>query len=33
MIDLHTHVLPSMDDGSGSAEESIKLLALLPRKA
>lgn len=29
MIDLHTHVLPSMDDGSGSAEESIKLLALL----
>lgn len=29
MIDLHTHVLPSLDDGSGSVEESVKLLEML----
>lgn len=29
MIDLHTHVLPSVDDGSGSVEESLKLLEML----
>lgn len=29
MIDLHTHLLPSVDDGSGSVEESIRLLEAL----
>lgn len=27
MIDFHTHILPGIDDGSGSAEESLALLA------
>ena len=26
MIDIHTHVLPGMDDGSGSLNESLQLL-------
>ena len=26
MIDFHTHILPGMDDGSKSVEESIWLL-------
>ena len=26
MIDFHTHILPMIDDGSGSVEESIWLL-------
>ena len=29
MIDLHSHVLPCMDDGSSSVEESLQLLSLL----
>lgn len=29
MIDLHTHILPQMDDGSKSPEESIKLWEML----
>ena len=29
MIDLHTHILPGMDDGSRSPEETAKLLAKL----
>ncbi len=29
MIDLHTHILPKMDDGSQSPEETEKLLDLL----
>lgn len=29
MTDYHTHILPMMDDGSSSCEESIKLLHLL----
>lgn len=29
MIDLHTHVLPKMDDGSQSVEETEKMLAML----
>ena len=29
MIDLHTHILPGMDDGSKSAEETAQLLELL----
>ena len=28
MTDLHTHILPGMDDGARSAEESIHLLRL-----
>ena len=32
MIDLHTHILPSVDDGSGSVEESLALLRLLARQ-
>lgn len=26
MLDLHTHILPGMDDGSASAEESLQML-------
>lgn len=29
MTDIHSHVLPNVDDGSGSPEESRELLALL----
>ncbi len=29
MIDLHTHILPEMDDGAQSLEESLKLLYAL----
>ena len=29
MIDLHTHILPKMDDGSQSVEETAKLLEIL----
>ncbi len=29
MIDFHSHILPGIDDGSASAEESIKLLEML----
>lgn len=28
MIDLHTHILPKMDDGSKSAEESVEMLKM-----
>lgn len=28
MIDFHTHILPEMDDGSQSVEESLKMLRL-----
>lgn len=28
VIDFHTHILPNLDDGSASVEESIKLLKL-----
>ena len=27
-IDIHTHILPEVDDGSGSMEETIKMLQL-----
>ena len=26
MLDIHSHILPKMDDGSSSVEESLKLL-------
>ena len=29
MIDFHTHILPGMDDGSSSSEESIEMLKAL----
>ncbi len=29
MIDIHTHILPEMDDGSSNVEESIKMLGML----
>ncbi len=29
MIDIHTHILPELDDGSGSIEESISMLGML----
>ena len=29
MVDFHTHILPQMDDGSGSVEESVGMLARL----
>ena len=32
MIDLHTHILPKMDDGSQSPEETKKLLELLKQQ-
>lgn len=32
MIDLHTHILPKMDDGSQSVEETEKLLEMLYRQ-
>ena len=32
MIDLHTHILPNMDDGSKSAEETAQLLLLLQQQ-
>ncbi|MBR4864480.1 MAG: hypothetical protein IKU07_07880 [Oscillospiraceae bacterium] len=32
MIDLHTHILPQMDDGSQSVEETAKLLEILQQQ-
>ena len=32
MTDLHTHILPGMDDGSRSVRESLKLLAMERRQ-
>ena len=29
MIDIHTHILPEMDDGSSNVEESMKMLSML----
>ena len=29
MIDFHTHILPAIDDGSASVEESIEMLKKL----
>ena len=29
MIDIHTHILPQIDDGSSSIEETIKMLNML----
>ena len=28
MIDLHTHILPAMDDGAKNVEESLALLRM-----
>ena len=32
MIDLHTHLLPRVDDGSDSTEESVKVLTLMAQR-
>ncbi|MCF0260151.1 MAG: hypothetical protein HUJ54_09865 [Erysipelotrichaceae bacterium] len=32
MIDLHTHLLPGMDDGSSSVEESAEMLRILKQQ-
>jgi protein-tyrosine phosphatase len=32
VIDLHSHLLPSVDDGSKSVEQSVKVLAAMARK-
>lgn len=32
MIDFHSHILPEMDDGSQSPEESVQMLQLLRRQ-
>ena len=32
MIDFHSHVLPNVDDGSASLDESIELLSMLSRQ-
>ena len=32
MIDFHTHVLPNVDDGSSSLDESLGLLSMLARQ-
>ena len=32
MIDFHSHILPEMDDGSQSPEESVRMLQLLRRQ-
>ncbi len=29
MIDIHTHILPELDDGSRNVEESVKMLGML----
>ena len=29
MVDFHTHILPKMDDGSRSSEESVAMLRML----
>ena len=29
MVDFHTHILPQIDDGSGSLEESLHMLSML----
>lgn len=31
-VDIHTHILPNMDDGASSAEESLQLLGALSRQ-
>ena len=28
-IDFHSHILPQIDDGSGSTEETVKILDLM----
>ena len=32
MVDIHSHILPNVDDGSGSTEESLALLELLAKQ-
>ncbi len=32
MVDFHTHILPQMDDGSRSVEESIQMLCMLQQQ-
>ena len=32
MVDIHTHILPQMDDGSSSVEETMQMLQLLAQQ-
>ena len=32
MIDIHTHILPELDDGSSSVEESVNMLGMLSKQ-
>lgn len=32
MLDFHTHILPGVDDGSASAEESVRMLEMLEKQ-
>ena len=32
MVDFHSHILPEMDDGSSSPEESLKMLEMSARQ-
>ena len=29
IIDFHAHILPNIDDGSSSAQESVKMLKIM----
>ena len=29
MVDFHSHILPAMDDGSESVEQSVEMLAAM----
>ena len=33
MIDIHAHILPGVDDGARTMEESVELAVMAPRLA